>query len=293
MWGRHLRHSSEQKPRPSECQDKDSHRSSDKDRDKNRDGPRDRSKKGDIRHGSERHRKRSPWHRDHDGECSSTNKCKHLHGHDSTFDDCKAKQRHGAIASPLRGRQRVHTPERQPLLPPPMSHSTPLATSLKLPSDTVPARLSFNHSQCSLPPLELGEEDTRSLPSVGIPIQTGAPSMACPIPLHSTSASALNLTADHTKIIFNLACEGWHLKEQVTREFIRLSSEEVLFCTQAQSTSHETLASRRPDQFSTYYQILRSNKESSDTHDKAMEEVISAASQAWSRANALFIQTCT
>ena len=106
-----------------------------------------------------------------------------------------------------------------------------------------------------------------------------------PIPLHSTSASALNLTADHTKIIFNLACEGLHLKERVTREFIRLSSEEVLFHTQAQSTSHETLASRRPDRFSTYYQILRSDEEPSDTRDKAMEEIISTANRAWLWAN--------
>ena len=99
---------------------------------------------------------------------------------------------------------------------------------------------------------------------VGVPIQAGAPSMAGPIPLPSTSVSTLNLMADHTKIIFNLACEGQHLKEWVTREFVRLSSEEVLFCTQAQSTSHETLASGRPDRFSTYYQILRSDKEPSD-----------------------------
>ena len=75
------------------------------------------------------------------------------------------------------------------------------------------------------------------------------------------------------------------MKERVTREFVRLSSEEVLFHTQAQSTSHETLASGRPDRFSTYYQILRSNEEPSDTHDKAMEEIISAANKAWSWAN--------
>ena len=138
-----------------------------------------------------------------------------------------------------------------------MSHSTPLAASLKPTSvESVPARLSFERSQCSLPPLELGEEDARSLPSVGVPIQVATPSVAGPIPLLSTSASALNLTADHTKIIFNLACEGLHLRERVTREFIRLSSEEVIFRTQAQSTSHETLASARPDRFSTYYQIL-------------------------------------
>ena len=163
-----------------------------------------------------------------------------------------------------------------------MSHSTPLAA----PSvESVPARLSFDCSQCSLPPLELGEEDARSLPSVGVPIQAATPSVAGPIPLLSTSASALNLTADHTKIIFNLVCEGLHFKERVTREFVRLSSEEVLFRTQAQSTSHETLASTRPNCFSTYYQILRSDEEPSDTRDKAMEEIISAANRAWLRAN--------
>ena len=110
--------------------------------------------------------------------------------------------------------------------------------------------------------------------------------MTGPIPLHSTSVSTLNLTADQTKIIFNLAYEGRHLKEWVTREFVRLSSQEVLFRTQAQSTSHETLASRCPDRFSTYCQILQSDQESLDTRDKAMEEVISAVGQAWSQANA-------
>ena len=52
MWGRHLGHSSEQKPWSAEHPDKESHRSSDRDRDKNRDGERDKSRKGDIRHGS-------------------------------------------------------------------------------------------------------------------------------------------------------------------------------------------------------------------------------------------------
>ena len=60
MWGRHLRHNSEQKPRSADRQDKDSHRSSDKDRDKNRDGERDKSRKGDIRHGSDQPRGCSP-----------------------------------------------------------------------------------------------------------------------------------------------------------------------------------------------------------------------------------------
>ena len=60
MWGRHLGHISEQKPRTTEHRDKDSYRSSDKDHEKNRDRERDRSKKGDIRHGSEQPRKCSP-----------------------------------------------------------------------------------------------------------------------------------------------------------------------------------------------------------------------------------------
>ena len=282
MWGRHLGHSSEQKPWTTECRDKDSYRSSDKDRNKNRNRECDRSKKGDIRHGSEWPHGHSPRCKDHDGELSSTSKCEHSCRHKGTFNDRKAKQRCGASANPSCGHRRSHTPECRPLLPPPMSHSTPLATPLKLSSDPVPAWLSFNQSQCSLPPLELGEDDARSFPSVGVPIQAGAPSMAGPIPLPSTSVSTLNLMADHTKTIFNLACEGQHLKEQVMREFIRLSSEEVLFRTQAQSTSHETLASGRPDWFSTYYQILRSDKEPSDARDKAMEEIISTASEAWS-----------
>ena len=105
------------------------------------------------------------------------------------------------------------------------------------------------------------------------------------IPLLSTSASALNLTADHTKIIFNLACEGLHLKERVTQEFVRLSSEEVLFRTQAQSTSHKMLASVRPDRFSTHYQTLWSDEEPSDARNKAMEEIVDAANKAWSRDN--------
>ena len=111
VWGRHLRHNSEQKKRSSEHQDKDSHRSSDKDRDKNRDGERDRSKKGDIRHGSEWPCEHSPWRGDLDGERSMTNKCERSCGHDSTFDDHKAKQSHGTSASPLHGCRQAHTPE--------------------------------------------------------------------------------------------------------------------------------------------------------------------------------------
>ena len=78
-WGRHLGRISEQKPRTTECRDKDSYRSSDKDHEKNRDRECDRSKKGDIQHGSERPRERSPRRKDYEGECSSTNKRKHSH----------------------------------------------------------------------------------------------------------------------------------------------------------------------------------------------------------------------
>ena len=131
----------------------------------------------------------------------------------------------------------------------------------------------------------LGEEDAHSLASVGIPTLAATSSMAGPIPQTSTSASALQLTADHTKTIFNLACEGRHLKERIAREFIRLSSREVLFHTQAQSTSHEALASTHPEHFSTLYQILRSDEEPSDVRNKAMEEIVDAANKAWSRAN--------
>ena len=244
------------------------------------------SRKRDIQHGSEWPRGRSPRRKDYDGECSSTNKDERSCGHEGASDDHKAKQRRGASASPPHGCRRSHTPKHWPLLPPPISHSTPLVAPPKLSSDPAPARLSFDRSQCLLPPLELGEEDARSLPSTGVPIQAGAPSMAGSFPLPSSSASTLNLSADHTKIIFNLVCEGRHLKEWVAREFVRLASEEVLFRTQAQSTSHETLASGCPDRFSTYYQILQSEKEPSATRDEAMEEIISAVSKAWSRANA-------
>ena len=111
MLGRHLGHISEQKPRTTERRDKNSYRSSDKDHEKNRDRKRDRSKKGDIRHASEWPCEHSPWRKDYDGEHSSTNKHKRSHGHEGAFDDRKAKQRHGASASPPRSRRRSHTPE--------------------------------------------------------------------------------------------------------------------------------------------------------------------------------------
>ena len=168
-----------------------------------------------------------------------------------------------------------------------MLHSTPLAASLKPTSvETVPARLSFDCSQCSLPPLELGEEDS-SFPSFrGCPhsgsysIHGRPPTTTFHISLHPKPDSGSH--QDHFQPGM---CEGLHLKERVTWEFVRLSSEEVLFRTQAQSTSHEMLASARPDHFSTYYQILRSDEEPSDARNKAMEEIINAANRAWSQAN--------
>ena len=60
VWGRHLGRSSEQKPQSAERQDKDSHWSSDRDHNKNRNGECDKSRKGDIRHGSDRPCGRSP-----------------------------------------------------------------------------------------------------------------------------------------------------------------------------------------------------------------------------------------
>ena len=199
----------------------------------NRNREHDRSKKGDIQHGSEWPCGRSPRCKDYDGECSSTSKHERSCGHEGPFDDRKAKQRCRASTSPSCGCKKLHTPKRRPLMPPPISHSTPLAAPPKLSSDPASTRLSFNQSRSLLPPLELGEGDAPPIPSLSMPVQAGAPSVVGPLPLPSMSVSALNLMADHTKIIFNLACEGWHLKERVAREFTRLSSEEVLFRTQA------------------------------------------------------------
>ena len=69
------------------------------------------------------------------------------------------------------------------------------------------------------------------------------------------------------------------------REFARLSSQEVLFRTKAQSTSHEVLASGHPDRFKVYYVILRSEEESWEAKDKAMEGLINKANEAWLQTN--------
>ena len=99
----------------------------------------------------------------------------------------------------------------------------------------------------------------------------------------------MNFSKDYIKQIFSLACEGRHLKEHIVREFVRLSSQEVLFHTQAQSTSHESLAHRHLDHFTTYYKILWSDQQSSEAKDKAMEEILNKVSEAWVETNvALF-----
>ena len=76
------------------------------------------------------------------------------------------------------------------------------------------------------------------------------------------------------------------MKEWVAREFARLSSQEVLFHTQAQSTGHKMLASGHPDHFKAYYVILQSEEESSEAKDKAMEGLINKVSEVWLQTNA-------
>ena len=71
----------------------------------------------------------------------------------------------------------------------------------------------------------------------------------------------------------------------MAREFAKLSSQEVLFCTQAQSTGHEMLASGCLDCFAAYYMILRSKEQSSEAKDKAMEDLLNKVSEAWLRTN--------
>ena len=76
------------------------------------------------------------------------------------------------------------------------------------------------------------------------------------------------------------------MKEHITWEFVRLSSQEVLFRTQVQSTGHKSLACRHPDHFTTYYEILWSGQQPSEVKDKAMEEILNQVSKAWLETNA-------
>ena len=46
------------------------------------------------------------------------------------------------------------------------------------------------------------------------------------------------------------------------------------------------LASGCPDHFTAYYMILQSDQESLEAKDKAIEELLNRASEAWLRANA-------
>ena len=255
-WGRPTVQISDRelKSHTTERKDKDSHRSSEKDCEKNR----DRSKKGDSQRITEWSCSHSLLCRDHRGDHTSNGKHERSCGQESPSDIRKNKQRHGRSTSPSCNCKKSCTPEGQPLPPPPIFHSTPLPLLHRLSSDLPEpssAHLSFNQSQSLLPSLELGGGYARSIYSVGAPIQRGTPSVVGPL-LPSTSIAAVNFSEDHIKQIFSFACERRHLKEHITREFIRLSSQEVLFHTQVQSTGHESLASRHPDHFTTYYEIL-------------------------------------
>ena len=74
--------------------------------------------------------------------------------------------------------------------------------------------------------------------------------------------------------------KGVNLKELVAREFAKLSSQEVLFFTQVQSTGYEMLASGHPDCFTAYYMILLSDEESVEAKDKVIEELLNWVSDA-------------
>ena len=71
------------------------------------------------------------------------------------------------------------------------------------------------------------------------------------------------------------------VKGAVVREFTKLSSQEVLFRTQAQSAAYEMLASGHLDHFTAYYTILQSNEESMEAKDKAIEELLNRVSEVW------------
>ena len=137
----------------------------------------------------------------------------------------------GRSTSPSRDRKKSHTPEGRPLPPPllPMFHSTPLPMLCRLSSDLPEpssAQLSFNQSWSSLPPFDLGGGDTHPILSTGRACPGGHPSIIGPLP---STPPAMNFSEDHIKQIFSLTVEGRHLKERIMREFIRLSSQEVLF----------------------------------------------------------------
>ena len=85
-------------------------------------------------------------------------------------DSHKTKQQWGMSAIPLCSRRRSHTPERCPLLPPPVFHLMPIAVPHRLSSDPTSTNLSFDQSQGLLPPVDLGGGDPFPIPSLHAPI---------------------------------------------------------------------------------------------------------------------------
>ena len=160
----------------------------------------------------------------------------------------------------------------------------------RLSSDPTSAHLSFDQSWGSLPPVDPGGGDSFAIPSACAPIQVGVSSVPGPITLPLEPISALKLSADHSKEIFNLTCEGRHLKEWVAREFIKLSSQEVLFHTQAQATSYKMVASRHLNHFTVYYMIMQSDEESGEARDKAIKVLCDWVGDVWLRANSMLFR---
>ena len=172
-----------------------------------------------------------------------------------------------------------------------MFHSTPIVEPHRLSSDPTSTHLSLDQSWGLFPPVDLGGSEPCPIASISAPIQVGVPSASCPISLPSESVSTLRLMVEHTKEIFNLACKGHQLKERVVREFAKLSSQEVLFRTQGQSTGYEMLVSRCLDHFTVHYTILGSEEESSEAKDKAIEELLNRASDMWLQTNVSLLVT--
>ena len=276
----------ESKSCTTEWKDRDSHRSSEKDRDKNR----DRSKKSDNWHVIERSRGHSPLCRDHEGDHTSNGKCERSH---------VARKVHPTAAKTSRNAEEapVHhmTVRSRTLLRVDLCHLHPCSIPLLYRCCAGCLLISQNPAQHTCTSIRVG---ARFLPLTWVEV-TPVPSClhghaypgGCPVhvigpSLPSTSTPTVNFSEDHIKQIFSLTCEGRHLKERIMREFVRLSSQEVLFRTQVQSTGHKSLAGGHPDCFTMYYKILQSGQQPSEAKDKAMEEIINQASHAWLKTNA-------
>ena len=272
-----------------EQKDKDGHRSGDKDRDRNR----DRSKKSNSCRVTEQSNGRSPLCRDHGGDHTSNGKYERLHMGRTVHPIAVKASRDTKEAPVLHATIRGHTPLRVDLccLRP---CSIPLlyrrcADCLRISRNPVLHICPSIKVGARFLPSTVGGGDARPIYSTNAPVQGGAPSIVGPS-LPSTSIATVNFSEDHIKQIFSLTCKGQHLKERIMWEFVRLSSQEVLFRTQAQSTSHESLASRHPDCFTTYYEILRSGQQSSEAKNKAMEEILDQASKVWLATNAMLFK---